>query len=231
MRSCFSVFFLEAFSVLLLGVSVSGVAAGGDSDDGDGDDSSSYDTDFSVNSEPEGWVVRFIIRDVVRGCYFYDAFDILLRRVFNRRIWFIEYCCVVYQYSRGVYPDRWEVICLVRCPENSFQGAEVCSEYYFISERDSAEVVMQDAVRRAFSYYCSVFGGVADGFDLKYYFRRLFGSTGGMIVLSVGEVNFRLSSTVNLVVVLNTELDYVLDEMSRVRLMYGLVSCLVWWLG
>jgi hypothetical protein len=26
---------------------------------------------------------------------------------------------VVYQHSRGVYPDRWEATCLVRRPENS----------------------------------------------------------------------------------------------------------------
>jgi hypothetical protein len=51
---------------------------------------------------------------------------------------------VVYQHSRGVYPDRWEATCLVRRPENSLQGAEACSEHYSISERDSAEAAMQD---------------------------------------------------------------------------------------
>jgi hypothetical protein len=56
---------------------------------------------------------------------------------------------VVFQHNRGVYPDRWEVTCLVRRPENSFRGAEVCSEHYSISKRDSAEAAMQDAARRA----------------------------------------------------------------------------------
>jgi hypothetical protein len=28
---------------------------------------------------------------------------------------------------------------------------------------------MQDAARRALSHYCSVFGGVADSLNLKYY--------------------------------------------------------------
>jgi hypothetical protein len=106
---------------------------------------------------------------------------------------------------------------LVRRPENNLQGAEVCSEHYSISERDSAEAAMQDAARRALSHYCSVLGGVADGLNLKYYPRRPSGSTGGVVVSPIGKDNPRLSSTVNLAVVLNTELDHALDELSRAR--------------
>jgi hypothetical protein len=62
-----------------------------------------------------------------------------------------------------------------------------------------------------------VLGGVADGLNLKYYPRRLSGSTGGVIVSPVGEDNSRLSSTVYLAVVLNTELDHALDKLSRAR--------------
>jgi hypothetical protein len=105
----------------------------------------------------------------------------------------------------------------VRRPENSLRGAEVCSEHYSISERDSAEAAMQDAARRALSHYCSVFGGVADGLNLRYYPRRPSGSTGGVVVSPVGGDSPRLSSTVNLAVVLNTELDHALDELSRAR--------------
>jgi hypothetical protein len=106
---------------------------------------------------------------------------------------------------------------LVRRPENSLRGAEVCLEHYSISERDSAEAAMQDVTRCALSHYCSVLGGVADGLNLKYYPCRPSGSTGGVIVSPVGEDNLRLSSTVNLVAVLNTELDHALDELSRAR--------------
>jgi hypothetical protein len=208
---------LEAPPAPPLGAPASGVAAGGDPDDGGGDDSSSHNTDFSVDQEPEGWVARPITRDAARGCHFHDALDTLLRRALNRRTWSIEYRCVVYQHSPGVYPDRWEATCLVRRPENSLQGAEVCSEHYSISERDSAEAAMQDVARRALSHYCSVLSGVADGLDLKYYPRRPSGSTGGVIVSTVGEDNPRLSSTVNLAAVLNTELDHALDELSRAR--------------
>jgi hypothetical protein len=38
-----------------------------------------------------------------------------------------------------------------------------------------------------------------------------------VVVSPFGEDNPRLSSTVNLVVVLNTELDHTLDELSRAR--------------
>jgi hypothetical protein len=200
-----------------LGAPTSGVAARGDPDDGGGDDSSSHDTDFSTDHEPEGWVARPITRDAARGCHFHDALDTLLRWALNRRTWSIEYRCVVYQHSRGVYPDRWEATCLVRRPENSLQGAEACSEHYSISKRDSSEAAMQDAAQRALSHYCSVLSGVADGLDLKYYPRRPSGSIGGVIVSPVGEDNPRLSSTVNLAVVLNTELDHALDELSRAR--------------
>jgi hypothetical protein len=106
---------------------------------------------------------------------------------------------------------------LVRRPENSLRGAEVCSEHYSISERDSAEAAMQDAARHALSHYCSVFGGVADGLNLKYYPRRPSGSIGGVVVSPVGADNPRLSSTVNLAIMLNTELDHALDKLSRAR--------------
>jgi hypothetical protein len=76
---------------------------------------------------------------------------------------------------------------------------------------------MQDAARRALSHYCSVLGGVADGLNLKYYPRRPSGITGGVVVSPVGEDNPRLNSIVNLAVVLNTELDHALDELSRAR--------------
>jgi hypothetical protein len=66
---------------------------------------------------------------------------------------------------------------LVRRLENSLRGAEVCSEHYSISEQDSAEAAMQDAARCALLHYCSVLGGVADGFNLKYYPRCPSGST------------------------------------------------------
>jgi hypothetical protein len=76
---------------------------------------------------------------------------------------------------------------------------------------------MQDATRRALSHYCSVLGGVADGLDLRYYPHRPSGSTGGVVVSHVGEDNHRLSSTIILAAVLNTELDHALDELSRAR--------------
>jgi hypothetical protein len=86
-----------------------------------------------------------------------------------------------------------------------------------MSEWDSAEAAVQDAARRALSHYCSVLGGVVDGLDLRYYPRHPSGSTGGVVVSPVGEDNPRLSSTVNLADVLNTELDHALDELSRAR--------------
>jgi hypothetical protein len=74
---------------------------------------------------------------------------------------------------------------------------------------------MQDAARRALSHYCLVLGEVVDGLDLRYYPRCPSGKTGGVVVSPVGEDNPRLSSTVNLVVVLNVELDHALDKLCR----------------
>jgi hypothetical protein len=214
-RSCSPVLPLEAPPAPPLSAPAAGVAAGGDPDDGGGDSSSSYDTDFSANQEPEGWVARPITRDAARGCHFHDELDTLLRRALDRRTWSIEYRCVVFQHNHGVYPDRWEVTCLVRRPENSLWGAKVFSEHYSISERDSAEAAMQDVAWRALLHYCSVLGGVADGLNLKYYPCRPSGNTGGVIVSPIGEDNPRLSSTVNLAAMLNTELDHALDELNR----------------
>jgi hypothetical protein len=126
-RSCSPMLPLEAPPAPPLSTPATGVAAAEDPDDGGGNSSSSHNTDLSEEQELEGWVARPITRDAARGCHFHDALDTLLRRTLDRRTWSIEYCCVVFQHSRGVYPDRWEVTCLVRRPENSLRGAEVCS--------------------------------------------------------------------------------------------------------
>jgi hypothetical protein len=195
-------------------------AAGGDPDGGGDDDvggSSSHDTERSEESEPEGWIARPITRDAARGCHFHDALDTLLRRAFDRHTWSIEYRCVVYQHRRGLYSDQWEATCLVRHPDDDLQGAEAFSEHYSITERDAAEAAMQDVARQTLSQYCSLFSGVTDGLDLKYYPRRSTGSAGGVIVSPVGEGNPRLNNMVNLAAVLNTELDHALNELSKVR--------------
>jgi hypothetical protein len=196
-------------------------AAGGDPDrdrnDDDAGGSSSHDTERSEEPEPEGWIARPITRDATRGCHFHDALDTMLRQAFDRHTWSIEYRCVVYQHRRGLYSDQWEATCLVRRPDDDLRGAEAFLEHYSITERDTAEAAMQDAARRALSHYCSLFSGVADGLDMKYYPRRWTSSAGRVIVLSVGEGNPRLNNMVNLATVLNTELDHTLDELGKVR--------------
>jgi hypothetical protein len=214
-RSCSPALPLEAPPAPPLSAPAAGVAAGGDPDDGGGDSSSSYSIDLSAKQELEGWVARPITRDATRWCHFHDALDTLLCQALDQHTWSIKYRCVVFQHSHGVYLDRWEATCLVRRPKNSLRGAEVCSEHYSISKRDSTEAAMQNVTRRALLHYCSVFGGVADGLNLRYYPRRPSGNTGDMVVSPVSEDNPRLSSIVNLVVVLNTELDHALDELSR----------------
>jgi hypothetical protein len=177
----------------------------------------SHDTELSEEQELEGWITRPITCDAARGCHFHDALDTLLRRAFDRHTWSIEYRCVVYHHRHGLYPDQWEATCLVRRPDNDLLGAEAFSDHYYITKRDTAEAAMQDAARRALSQYCSLFSGVADGLDLKYYPRRSSGSARGVIVSPVGEGNPRLNSMVNLTAVLNTELDHALDELGKVR--------------
>jgi hypothetical protein len=106
---------------------------------------------------------------------------------------------------------------LVRRPDNDLLGAEAFLEHYSITERDTTEAAMQDAARRALSQYCSLFSGVADGLDLKYYPRRSTDNAGGVIASLIGEGNPRLNSMVNLATVPNTELDHTLDELGKVR--------------
>jgi hypothetical protein len=173
--------------------------------------------ELSEEQEPEGWIATPITRNAARGCHFHDALDTLLRRAFDRHTWSIEYRCVVYQHRHGLYPDQWEATCLVHRPNDDLWGAEAFSEHYSITERDTAEAAMQDDTRRALLQYCSLFSGVADGLDLKYYPCRSTNSAGGVMVLPIGEGNPRLNSMVNLVAVLNTELDHALDELGKVR--------------
>jgi hypothetical protein len=187
----------------------------GDDDDANG--SLSHKTELSEEQEPEGWIARPITHDAARGCHFHDALDTLLRRVFDRHTWSIEYHCVVYQHRCGLYPDQWDATCMVCHPNDDLRGAEAFLEHYSVTERDTAEATMQDVAQRTLSQYCSLFSGVADGLDLKYYPRHSTGSAGGVIVLPVGEGNPRLNTMVNLVVVLNTELDHALDKLGKVR--------------
>jgi hypothetical protein len=58
---------------------------------------------------------------------------------------------------------------------------------------------------------------VANDLNLKYYPHHSTGSTGSVIVSPVGEGNPKLSSTVNLVIVLHTKLYHALNELSKVR--------------
>jgi hypothetical protein len=106
---------------------------------------------------------------------------------------------------------------LVCRPDDDLRGAEAFLEHYSITERDIAEAAMQDAARRALSQYCSLFSGVADGVDLKYYPHHSTDSAGGVIVSLIGEGNPRLNNMVNLVSLLNIELDHTLDELGKVR--------------
>jgi hypothetical protein len=188
-----------------------------DGDDNDTSGSSSHNMELSEEQEPKGWIARPITRDTARGCHFHNALDTLLRRAFDRHTWSIEYCCVVYQHRHGLYPDQWEATCLVHRPDDDLQGVEAFSEHYSITERDTTEAAMQDAAWHALSQYCSLFSGVDDDLDLKYYPRRSIGSAGGVIVSPVGEGNPRLNNMVNLVPVLNTELDHALVELGKVR--------------
>jgi hypothetical protein len=105
-RSCSPVLPLEAPPTPPLSAPATGVAAGGDPDDGGDDSSLSHSTDLSEEQELEGWVARPITRDAARGCHFHDTLDTLLRQALDRRTWSIEYHCVVFQHSYGVYPDR-----------------------------------------------------------------------------------------------------------------------------
>jgi hypothetical protein len=198
-----------------------GISAAGGDPDGDGDDddtsgSSSHGTELSEELEAERWIARPITRDAACGCHFHDALDTLLRRVFDQHTWSIEYRCVVYQHRRGLYLDQWEATCLVRRSDDDLQGAEAFSEHNSITEMDTAQAAMHDVARRALSQYCSLFSGVADGLDQKYYPRRSTCSARGVIVSPVGEGNPRLNNMVNLAVVLNTKLDHALDELGKV---------------
>jgi hypothetical protein len=105
----------------------------------------------------------------------------------------------------------------VRRLDNDLWGVEAFSEHYSITERDTAEAAMQDVARRALSQYCSLFSGVADDLDLKYYPRRSTGSAGGVIVSPVGDGNPRLNNMVNLAAVLNVELDHAHDKLGKAR--------------
>jgi hypothetical protein len=161
-----------------------GIPTAGGDPDGYGDDnndaggSSSHGTELLEEPEPEGWIARLITRDAARWCHFHNALDTLLRRAFDQHTWSIEYRCVVYQHRRELYPDQWEATCLVHRPDDDLRGVEAFSEHYSITERDTAEAAMQDVARRALSQYYSLFSGVADGLDLKYYPRRSTGSAG-----------------------------------------------------
>jgi hypothetical protein len=91
-------------------------AARGELDRDDNGDSSSHNMELSEEQELEGRITRPITRDTARGCDFHDALNTMLCRSFDQHTRSIEYRCLVYQHSRGTYPNRWESTCLVRRP-------------------------------------------------------------------------------------------------------------------
>jgi hypothetical protein len=105
-RSCSPLLPLEVPPAPPLSAPAAGVAAAGDPDDGGDDSSSSHNTDLSEEQELEGWVALHITHDAARGCHFHDTLDTLLRQALDRHTWYIEYRCVVFQHSPGVYPDH-----------------------------------------------------------------------------------------------------------------------------
>jgi hypothetical protein len=72
---------------------------------------------------------------------------------------------------RRLYDDLW--------------GAEAFSKHYSITDRGNAEAAMQDAAQHVLSQYCSLFSGVAEGLDLKYYPHRSTGSARDVIVSQI----------------------------------------------
>jgi hypothetical protein len=102
-------------------------------------------------------------------------------------------------------------------PDDDLWGTEAFLEHYSITDMDTAKAAMQDAAQRTLSQYCSLFSGVADGLDLKYYPHRSTGRARGVIVSLVGEGNPRMNNMVNLATVLNTKLNHALDELGKVR--------------
>jgi hypothetical protein len=100
------------------------LAAGGDPNGDDDGGSLNHSTEPSEEQEQEGWVARLITRDAARGCHFHDALDTLLCRALDQHTWSIEYNCLVYQHSRGLYPDQWEATCMVCRQDDDLRGAE-----------------------------------------------------------------------------------------------------------
>jgi hypothetical protein len=139
---------LEAPPAPPLSAPAAEVAAEGDLDNGGGDTSSSHNTDLSEEQELEGWVARPITRDTTHGCHFHNALDTLLLQALDRRTWSIEYRCVVFQHSRGVYPDRWEATCLVCRLENSLRV------------RRSAQSIILSWSRTQLGWPCKMLHGV-----------------------------------------------------------------------
>jgi hypothetical protein len=209
-RSCSPMPPLEAPPTPQLGIPAARVAVGGDPDDGGDDSSLSHSTDLSEEQEPEGWVARPITCDAAHGCHFHDALDTLLRQVLDRvpclsSITVLSSSTVV-RFTR--IAGRRLVWCAVR---------RIVSRVQRSAQSITLSLSGTHVAWCALSHYCSVLGGVANGLNLWYYPNRPSGSIGGMVVSPVGEGNPRLSSTINLVVVLNTELDHALDELSRAR--------------
>jgi hypothetical protein len=134
-------------------------AIGRDPDRDDDGGSSSHRMEPSEEQESERWVTRPITHDAARGCHFHDALETLLCQAFDQHTWSIEYRCVVYQHSRRLYPDQWEVTCLVRRLDDDLRGAKAYSDHYSITERDTFEAAMQDVAQHALSHYCSLFSG------------------------------------------------------------------------
>lgn len=120
-------------------------------------------------------------------------------------------------WSHPVYPEFWRVGCYVGRPSPILRALRMVSVHEAPANRATQLAGITDAARQAFFAYRSHFFHLIQHDALRYFPRRVHGEIGARVATTAGEDPW-LRSTVQLMAVLNTELNFALLEMRQMRL-------------
>ncbi|KAJ1255347.1 hypothetical protein BS78_K257600 [Paspalum vaginatum] len=211
-----------------------GATAGGDPDDGvdsNGSDSSDdaegseQDSNAMEDEQGEGeegdptqerWMKTKITMDSCNS-FFHEELMKMLWRAYGRRQAGVEYDCFYHSYSIARYQGRWEALCRVRVSDGGLEGAREPSTHWLAAPRETAAAAIQEAARRAFLVYYDSHYHLIKNRKERYYPHRIPSEAGCIIASTVHQRSTTLDATVNLSMVLHTELEHAIDEINALH--------------
>ena len=167
-----------------------------------------------VPPRPVGWVVTSCVRDGGDDYFHYRLLD-LLESFYGRYRVGVEYRTQLWEHPR--HPSFWKAEVHVRRTSRILRAARELSVHHAITARDTQEEAIADAARQAlYVYNHRLYHRIQNG-NHRHFPRRASGSTKTYVAPVQSGGDPCLADTVEMMVHLNTQLDYANFEIDRLR--------------